>query len=498
MATMPYNAASWLVDRHVDGGRGDRLAVICGDRRLRYNDLQTLTWKVQRTLSDCGARPGDRVLLLADDGPAWLAWFLGALRAGVVPVAASTMASAADLQPIVEHAEPALVVASARYCDKVATTVVIEDDDWSDGDGIGAPPVAQTEADSPAFMLCTSGTTGHPRLVLHRHGSLEATARCFAASVLRITPDDRCFSASKLFFAYGLGTSLTFPLGAGATSVLNPSPTTADAIAAVMAAARPTVMAVVPAVAASLLACPSDTLSSVRIATSAGEALPPALHRRFTEHFGVPLLDSLGCTEALNGFLSNRPGRERPGTSGEVVDGYEARVVDQDGHALTEDEAAVGHLEVRGPSLAIGYWQTGGDVTPAVDGDGWLRTGDRYERAADGYWTFLGRSTDLIKQGGIWVAPVEVESVLLEHPTVADVAVIGAIDERGLEQVVAVVVPAPGHRVNAEALEAHCRARMATYKRPRRYVVVDALPRTATGKVRRAVLRERLKCEEAS
>ncbi len=296
----------------------------------------------------------------------------------------------------------------------------------------------------------------------------------------------------KLFFAYGLGNSMTFPFAAGGTTILNPEPSSVSGVAELARAHRPTVLAVSPGFVAALLDAdlPADTFASVRLATSAGEALPADLHRRFTEHFGVPLLDVLGSTEALNCFIGNHRGRERPGTSGEVISGYELKLLDENDVPVLEPDTP-GFLHVRGDSIASGYWSRFDATQAAFRGD-WLKTGDVYTRAADGYWTFLGRNSDMIKAGGIWVSPAEVEAVLVEHPDVLEAAVVGPRDAVGLEQVVAVVVPRAGRTIDAAALESHCRERMAAFKRPRKVVVVEALPKTATGKIRRFALRDAL------
>jgi benzoate-CoA ligase len=512
MATMGaagYNAAAWLVDRHVDAGVGHRLAVVGGGERWSYDELLAQVWRVQNALAALGVHRSERVALVMDDTPATLAWLLGALRSGVVPVPLSTMATGADLGALVADGVAAAVVVSAGYADRLPAVraaapdlrhaVVVEgpvggDPDvvaWGDLDDRGEAPVAATTADSPGLWLASSGTTGEPKLVMHRQAALQATAEGMGA-VLGIRPDDRFLAVSKLFFAYGLGTSLTFPLAAGATSILCAAPTSVDVFAPLLAAERPTVVALVPGLVAALLDAdlPADAFASVRVATSAGEVLPADLHRRFTERHRVTLLDGIGATEALNTFLSNRPGAERPGTSGVPVGGYEVRLADDAGNPVdVPDTPAL--LHVKGPSLADGYWSRHPETQAAFQGE-WLRTGDIYERSADGYWTARGRASDLIKAGGIWVSPLEVEGVLVEHPDVSEAAVVGVRDERGLESVVAVVVPRPGRTVDAASIEAHCRARMSAFKRPRRIVVAESLPKTATGKVRRFLLRETL------
>ena len=519
MQSRGYNAAAWLVDRHVEAGDGHRPAVVGGAERWSYDDLLAQVWRVQNALAALGVRRTERVALVADDTPATLAWILGALRSGVVPVPLSTMATAADLGVLVADGVCAAVVVGSGYAahlpairslaPDVRAAVVLGSGDegdvsdegavgWAALDDAGEAPVAATTADSPGLWLASSGTTGQPKLVMHRQGALQATADGFGASVLGLRADDMFLSASKLFFAYGLGTSLTFPLAAGGTSVLCAARTTVEAFAPLVAAERPTVAALVPSFVALLVAeegLPAGALGSLRVATSAGEVLPAELHRRFTERFGVPLLDGIGATEALNTFLSNRRGEERPGTSGRPVEGYETRLVTEEGDAVTAPDTPA-LLQVRGPSLATGYWSRWAATQAAFRGE-WLQTGDIYERSADGYWTARGRGSDMIKAGGIWVSPLEVEGVLLAHESVQEAAVVGARDEQGLETVVAVIVPRPGATIDAAAIEAHCRERTAAFKRPRRVLVVAELPKTATGKVLRYLLRERLGGESA-
>ncbi len=513
MTTTGYNAAAWLLDRHVEAGAGQRTAVIGGDERLRYGDLLAQVWRVQNALAALGVHRSERVALVMDDTPATLAWLVGALRSGVVPVPLSTMATGAELGALVDDGVAAAVVVGAGYADRLPTIRSLAPDlraavvvggapdvpegtvAWEDLSDSAEAPVAATTADSPGLWLASSGTTGQPKLVMHRHYALQATAQGFGRSVLGIRADDVFLSASKLFFAYGLGTSLTFPLAAGGTSVLCAARTSVGVFAPLVAAERPTVAALVPAFVAALVEAdlPTGALGSLRLATSAGEALPAELHRRFTERHRIPLLDGIGATEALNTFLSNRAGHERPGTSGQPVDGYEVRLADAGDRPVTAPDTP-GLLHVRGPSLATGYWSRHEATQAAFRGE-WLRTGDIYERSADGHWTARGRANDLIKVGGIWVSPLEVEGVLVEHPDVSEAAVVGVRDGRGLESVVAVVVPRAGRTVDEVAIEAYCRARMAAFKRPRRVVVAAELPKSATGKVRRFVLRDALAAE---
>ena len=327
---------------------------------------------------------------------------------------------------------------------------------------------------------------------MHRHAGPQATAETYGREILDIGADDRFLSVAKLFFAFGLGNSLTFPLAVGGCSILNPRRPTPPEVAALVRDEQPTLFFASPGFVAGLLDSdtPSSAFASVRATVTAGEALPADLQRRFAERFGHPVLDGIGTTEALHIFLSNRRGHERPGTSGQPVQGYEARLVDEGG-ALVTGADSPGYLQVRGPSIATGYWSRDAATRAAFQGE-WLATGDVYTRSDDGFWTFLGRNSDMIKAGGIWVSPAEVESVLIEHPDVLEAAVVGARDDAGLEMTVAFVVARQGRVIDVAALDAHCRTRMAAFKRPRQVHVVAELPKTATGKIQRFALRDRL------
>lgn len=354
--------------------------------------------------------------------------------------------------------------------------------------GEDAPP-NDTWEDSPALWLYTSGTTGTPKAAMHRHAGVRQVCETYATQVLGITSADRCFSAAKLFFAYGLGNSLFFPLSAGATAVLDPARPTPAGVAERLATDRPTLFFGGPTFFAALLTAdvPVPAFSSVRLAVSAGEALPAEIYRRFTTRYGVDIIDGIGSTEALHIFISNRPGTVRPGTSGTPVPGYEAKLVGEDAAPVPDGEP--GHLLVRGDSIATGYWCRTAATRQVFLGE-WLRTGDTYVRSADGFYTCLGRSNDMIKAGGIWVSPNEVEARLIEHPSVAECAVVPYISSDGLERPIACVVPAPGQAVDPAELVRFCREGLAAFKRPREVLVVDSLPKTATGKIRRIEVRD--------
>jgi benzoate-CoA ligase family protein len=513
----PFNAATWLVDRHVEEGRGDRTAVVCDDQRWSYTELLAATVRAANGLAGLGLRSEERVVLVANDEPGFLACFLGALRMGAVPVPVSTMLRPADAAGIAADARARLVVASATHVghlpavagaasDSLLGAIVLgEVDDVVD---LGVPvvafgdltderprPPANTWDESPGFWLYTSGTTGTPKGAMHRHVDLRFTAQTYARTVLGIGPDDRCLSVAKLFFAYGLGNSCTFPLSVGATTVLSPDPPTPSGVIDLVRRHEPTLFFASPGVCAALVdaGASAEDFASVRLAVTAGEALPAELYRRVTERLGIPVLDGIGTTEALHIFCSNRLGAERPGTSGTLVEGYEAHLVDDGGREVSEPDTP-GYLRIRGESIATGYWCRSAATRSAFEGH-WLRTGDVYQRSADGFWTFLGRNNDMIKAGGIWVSPAEVENTLLQHDDVLEAAVVGTRDGAGLETVVAFCVPRSGADLDPEDLLAHCRAQMAAFKRPRRILVVDELPKTATGKVQRFALRDRLASE---
>lgn len=509
-----HNAAAWLVDRNVNRGEGDRIAYRCDGHSTTYAELQREVWRVQHALAGLDVRPGERVALVLDDELTLPSWFLGSMRSGVIPVPLSTMLTAADLGEIIADAEAGCIVVSAGYVDRlkdiaeratdlrhavVAGSTAHDQPSgravlhvWAEFNDRSEVPVADTHEDSSAFWLYSSGTTGTPKGVMHRHGSLRATSETYARSVLEIGPEDRCLSVAKLFFAYGLGNSLTFPLAVGASAILNPQRPAPAGVVELIRHEQPTLFFASPGFIASLLdtELPSDAFSSVRTTVTAGEALPARLQQRFQSMFGHPVLDGIGTTEALHIFLSNTKGAERPGTSGRPVPGYDVCLVD-DSHRPVEEANTPGYLQVRGPSLATGYWGRP-EATQTAFQDGWLATGDVYTRSEDGYWAFLGRNNDMIKAGGIWVSPAEVESVLVEHADVLEAAVVGARNAAGLETTVAFLVPRSGHTIDPAEIDSHCRERMAAFKRPRLTVVVDELPKTVTGKVQRFALRDRL------
>jgi benzoate-CoA ligase family protein len=510
-----FNASVWLVDRQVDAGRGAAVAFRCGDEEQTYAELARAVDRAANGLRSVGVEAGDRVLMVVNDELAFPAVFLAALRIGAVAVPVSTMLRAGELAALAVDSGCEVVVASGRYASylqaitaaapAVRAVVVIDDPDAAAVDDLELPDVAvvawsacqdtapvapvPTSGDTPGFWLYTSGTTGRPKGAIHRHGDLRAVCETYGDTVLGIGAGDVSYSVPKLFFAFGLGNALIFPLAAGATAVLDPEPASPARAAGLLARHRPTLFFAPPGLCAALIDGPFDAgiLTSVRAVVTAGEAFPAETLKRFVGRFGVEVLDGIGSTEALHIFCSNRPGDVRPGTSGRPVDGYELRLVDERGAVVTAAEVA-GALWIRGASIASGYWQRP-EAEAATFVDGWLRTGDVYSRSADGYWRFIGRNSDMIKAGGIWVSPAEVENALLAHDAVLEAAVVGGRDDDGLETIVAFVVARHGAVVDEDELRAHCRATMAGFKRPRRIHVVAELPKTATGKIQRFALR---------
>ncbi len=510
----PFNASDYLVDRHVRDQRGARTAVVCGDTTLTYRDLADEIHRVAGGLRALGVRPEERVLFCMADGVELLAGILAAMRIGAVPVPVSTMFTGPELGSVLADSRARVLCVSVEFADTAAAATVLAPEvvhvvldgpaefavrptvavhGWHVLRGAGDGPLYPTWPDSPALWLYTSGTTGKPKGAMHRHDSIRQVVETYGTGVLGIRPADRCLSVAKLFFAYGIGNSAFFPLAVGATTVLERARPTPQVIAQRAQATSPTLFYAVPTFYAALLGSdiPDDSFATVRQGVSAGEALPPVIASRFQQRFGVEILDGIGSTEALHIFLSNRPGQVRAGSSGVPVPGYEVQIRDDAGTVI-EATGRPGNLFLNGPSTATGYWCRTAATRLVFQGE-WLRTGDTYVRNEDGTYSCLGRSDDMLKAGGIWVSPAEVEQRLLEHPDVAEVAVVAARDDLGLDKPVACVVPLPGRVVDADALVAWCREGLAAFKRPRLVVEVTELPKTATGKIRRNVLREQVK-----
>lgn len=517
MTDAGFNAAAWLVDR-IAAERGDHPAVETPSQTVTYTELVELTGRVAAGLRSLGLRRDDRVVFVARDDIALFAGILGAMRGGFVAVPISTMYGPDELAEIISDSGAVALVASSAFAGAAAGAAalcpelrhVVWDGDpgdaasavgtdqlpWDDLVDRGARADADERAPVPAgsdawaLWLYTSGTTGRPKGAMHRHENIRIVTDTYGTQVLGITPEDRCLSVAKLFFAYGIGNSMFFPLSVGATAVLHPDRPTPQGIADRVREGRPTLFFGVPTFYAGLLSSdiPDDTFEGVRLGASAGEPLPAGVQERMRSRFGLEILDGIGSTECLHIFLSNSPGEIKMGTTGKAVPGYDLEIRDLDGAIVPDGEP--GTLFVRGGSAALGYWRRA-DATRTVFQGEWLNTGDTYVRDDEGYYTCMGRSTDLLKAGGIWVSPTEVEDRLLGHEAVAECAVVGQEDADGLVKPVAVVVAQT--QVAVEELDAWCREGLASFKRPRRVYFVDELPKTATGKMQRFKVRALVK-----
>jgi len=506
----PFNISDYLVDRQVRAGGGDRLALTGSAGDLSYAELGGRVARAAAGLRGLGLQPEQRLVMVMADSPEFVIVYLAAMRMGAVPVPISTMLRAGGIAEILADSRARAVAVSAQYLDLVAAALgqpgtaevmaVITDQPAAAAvpgrttltvdqlPAAGPDEIYPTTADSPAFWLYTSGTTGTAKGAMHRHGSVQVVCETYGAQVLGIRPEDRCLSAAKAFFAYGLGNSVLFPLSVGATSILEPSPARPDLIAEVAELYAASLFFAGPTFFANMLRAglPSDALGGVRLAASAGEALPAALYQRWTSRFGVDILDGIGMTEMLHIFLSNRPGQVRPGTTGMAVPGYELRILDEDGHEVAP--GTPGTLFVRGDSTATGYWSRYAASRQVFQGE-WLRTGDTYVADQDGYYACLGRTGDMLKASGIWVSPAEVEARLLAHPDVAQAVVVAARDDDGLEKPIAFVQLGAAGVADEQDLIAYCRDGLPSFKRPRRIVFVTEYPTTSTGKIRRVDLR---------
>lgn len=518
--TQDGNAVSWLLDRHVAEGRGDRLAFTDPHRSLTYAALAEASARFAGALSAAGVGRERRMLMLMLDTVDFPVAFLGAMRAGVVPVPVNTLLTPEQVGYMLADSRAEVLCVSAPCFDALREVVAAAPDlrlvlvAGADGApqiglpegardfagfvaaGPAAPRPVAASPDEVAFWLYSSGSTGASKGAKHVHGSLRATAETYAAQVLGIRPDDVVFSAAKLFFAYGLGNALTFPMSVGATAALLPDRPAPDAVLGMMRRVRPTIFCGVPTLYAALLAQPglgrgagSDRL---RICISAGEALPEHVGLRWEEQVGASILDGIGSTEMLHIFLSNRPDALRYGTSGIAVPGYELRIVDE--HEREVADGQIGELLVRGPSAAEGYWNQRDKSRRTFQGD-WTRTGDKYVREADGFYRYQGRADDMFKVSGIWVSPFEVEGALMAHPSVQEAAVVGREDADGLTKPMAFLVLKPGEAASKallEDLKTQVKARAGAWKYPRWVEVVEELPKTATGKIQRFKLRAAL------
>jgi 4-hydroxybenzoate-CoA ligase len=505
-----YNAVTYLLDRNVDQGRGAKVVFKDPVSEITYGELQTQTRRLANLLKRLGIHREERVAMMMLDTIDFPIVFLGAIRAGIVPVPLNTLLTTEQYAYVLADCRARVLFVSAALLpvvkDVLGRMPDLQHVVVSGGDAQGhlkfsdelakesdQSETAATHPDEPAFWLYSSGSTGMPKGVRHLHSNLEATAETYAKQVLGIREDDVGLSAAKLFFAYGLGNALTFPMSVGATTILNPERPTPAVMFDLIARHDPSIFFGVPTLFAAMLndeAYKSQPRTKrLRVCTSAGEALPELVGQSWKDRFGVDILDGVGSTELLHIFLSNAPGDIKYGTSGKPVPGYDVRLVNENGADVPDGE--IGELIVNAPSAGEGYWNQRSKSRQTFEG-GWTRTGDKYTRDAEGRYTYCGRSDDMFKVSGIWVSPFEVESALIAHPAVLEAAVVPAADSEGLLKPKAYLVLRAGtDTANLDgALKEHVKQKIGPWKYPRWIEVVEALPKTATGKIQRFKLRD--------
>jgi benzoate-CoA ligase len=504
-----YNFAADVLERNLRAGRADKPAYVDPRGSWSFAVLAERAARFGQALRALGVRREERVLLCLTDTVDWPTAFLGAIKSGIIPVPVNTLMTEDDYRfMLADSRARTLVVSEAIYAkferligSSADLAHVVVSGERSHGhrgfeDLIAAASpeayTAPTTTDDICFWLYTSGSTGKPKGAVHAHADLKLTNDLYGAPILGLTETDVCFSAAKLFFAYGLGNALTFPLSVGATTILLAERATPEAVAALLRRHPITVLYAVPTFYAAFLAsqgAPARDDVKLRLCVSAGEALPRDIGTRWQARYGIDILDGLGSTEMLHIFLSNRPGDVRYGTTGKPVPGYDIRLVDDAGATVRKGE--MGELQVRGPTSALMYWNNRAQSRATFLGE-WTRSGDKYREDADGYLVYCGRQDDMLKVSGMYVSPFEVEGALCTHPQVLEAAVVAWPDTEGLIKPKAYVVlksPGEASAALAAALQEHCKSRLAPYKYPRFIEFRADLPKTATGKIQRFKLR---------
>ena len=509
-----YNFATDILARNLDAGRGAKAAFIDDNGSYSYAELADRVERFARVLRSLGVRREERILICLLDTVDWPTAFLGAIKAGVVAVPVNTLMTEDDYRFMLKDSRARVLVVSeplyGKFADAIKEGGDLEYVIVSGGDAHAHLPfdrlmaeaktTAKTDSgavattrDDMCFWLYTSGSTGRPKGAVHTHADLKLTDDLYAVPLLGITENDICYSVAKLFFAYGLGNALTFPMSAGATTVLLPQRPTPEAVAELLKKHGVTVFYAVPTFYAAFLAsaaAPQRAELKLRRCVSAGEALPPDIGRRWSERYGCDILDGIGSTEMLHIFVSNRPGDVRYGTTGKPVPGYDVRLIDDDGNVVTR-RGEMGELQVRGPTSAMMYWNNREQSRATFLGE-WTRSGDKYVEDDDGYFVYCGRRDDMLKVSGMYVSPFEVEGALQSHPDVLEAAVVGWPDTDDLikpKAFVVLKVPEKASEALAQKLQDECRKKLAVYKYPRWIEFRGELPKTATGKIQRFKLR---------
>jgi len=508
-----FNAAAYFVDRHIAEGRAEKVAIECGDRRLTYGQLCRQVNRLGNCLKRLGVRMEERVLLLLLDTPEFAVSFFGAIKIGAVAVPVNTLLKSSDYKYSLNNSRARVAIVTdsllpliqaipgseLRFLETILVVGQANPGEISFNDlvGSGSPELepAPTSRDDAAFWLYSSGSTGTPKACVHLQHDMVVSSERYAKAILKITEQDRFFSVAKLFFAYGLGNGLYFSLAVGGTSILLPGPPRAHDVFETIQRHRPTLFFSVPSNYVKLLAHSAPAggdydLSCVRHAVSAGESLPTSLFHRFKERFGVEILDAIGSTEALHMMISNVPGAVRPGSSGRIIPGFEARIVDDEDRLVARGE--IGNLMVQADSTCAYYWNEHEKTKDTLAGH-WLRTGDKYYQDEDGYFWYAGRTDDMVKVSGVWVSPIEIERILSEHPRVSEAAVVFRQDADELPKPAACVVlrdGAVGGPDLARELQEFVMDRLPVYKRPHWVEFMSELPKTATGKIQRFKLRQ--------
>lgn len=504
-----FNAATYFVDRNLDEGRAQNVAILFRDEEVTYQQLAANVNRAGNALRAAGVDIEQRVMLLLLDCPEFAYAFFGAVKIGAVPVPVNTFLQPHEYRRLLEDSRARVLVVSAELYTAVQPFLdgleylrhvfVVGDVPGSTSLGEARTrqsdvlAAANTSRDDVAFWLYTSGTTGFSRAVVHLQHDLVFCSELYFQNVLGVTESDRTYSVAKLFFAYGLGNGLYGPFAAGATTILLPDRPLPDAVFATVNRYRPTLFFAVPTAYAQMLQAAEKGLDvdmgSVRLGVSAGESLPAGIYKRWLERFGFEILDGIGTTDILHIFLTNRPSETRPGSSGKVVPGYEAKVVDDEGRPVGVDE--IGTLMIKGDSICASYWNQHASTRWSIQGE-WIRTGDKYHVDAEGFFWCDGRTDDMLKVGGIWVSPAEVEGAIVEHAAVLECAVVGQADEAGLIKPRAFVVlkNGSGDPDLGRDIQEFVKGRIAPYKYPRWVTFVPELPKTSTGKIQRFKLRE--------